>query len=294
MALGNGYGVAISDRYVRENVTARMDGLSVAENVGQLDSSSGAGGLTTRVAGASSEVEYRWGGDQILFREWRGELGGGAETGTASFLRFTPLEDIAYEIRGGYAGYLDGGARAYFSTAWLGGPGLLAENLEIAEDGAWAYAFNFSGILAAGLEVELQHYAQLWSPQDVLDETVFPGRALGLGFWELKARAVPEGGALGSLGMLGIGVLGIAIFRWRKSALAAVAALAIGAGNMNAGDYEEQQQRFNEFNQRQAQWQAEFDRDWQEHEQRRDRRQNEQRFQDLEDRINRSLDFDFD
>ena len=66
------------------------------------------------------------------------------------------------------------------------------------------------------------------------------------------------------------------------------------AGNMNAGDYEEQQQRFNEFNQRQAQWQAEFDRDWQEQEQRRDRRQNEQRFQDLENRINRSIDFDFE
>ena len=261
VALSNGYGVAIGDRLVRENVTARVDGLSVTERIGQMDESSGAGVQVARVDGASSVSSYLWGGDLVLSRVWTGALWGGAETGTISFLRFTPLEDIAYEIRGGYAGYLDGGARAYFSTAWLGGPGLLSENLEIAEDGAWAYAFNFSGILAAGLEVELQHYASLWSPQDVLDESVFPGRALGFGFWELKARAVPESGALGSLGMLGIGVLGIALFRWRKSALAAVAALAIGAGNMNAGDYEEQQRRAEEFDRRQAQWQAQFDRD---------------------------------
>ena len=229
VALSNGYGVAIGDRLVRENVTARVDGLSVTERIGQMDEKQrrrGAGGK----GGRGVEREFvSLGGDLVLSRVWTGALWGGAETGTISFLRFTPLEDIAYEIRGGYAGYLDGGARAYFSTAWLGGPGLLSENLEIAEDGAWAYAFNFSGILAAGLEAELQHDASLWSPQDVLDESVFPGRALGFGFWELKARAVPESGALGSLGMLGIGVLGIALFRWRKSALAAVTALAIGA-----------------------------------------------------------------
>ena len=80
----------------------------------------------------------------------------------------------------------------------------------------------------------------------------------------------------------------------KKSTLAILAALAIGAGSLQADDLWRQQQRRNEFNQRQAQWQAEFDRDWQEHEQRRNQRRNERHFQDLEDRINRSIDFDFE
>ena len=80
----------------------------------------------------------------------------------------------------------------------------------------------------------------------------------------------------------------------KKSTLAILAALAIGAGSLQADDFWRQQQRSNEFNQRQAQHQAEFDRRQAEFDQRRYERQQEQRFQDLEDRINRSIDFDFE
>ena len=78
-----------------------------------------------------------------------------------------------------------------------------------------------------------------------------------------------------------------------KSITIALAALAIGAGSLTAGDwnYWRQQQESNEFNRRQAEWQAEFDR-------RQDQIENERRFQQLEDDINRNrrnrFDFDFE
>ena len=85
-----------------------------------------------------------------------------------------------------------------------------------------------------------------------------------------------------------------------KSTLAILAALAIGAGSLQSGDWE-QQQRWNEFNQQQTQWQAEFNRRNYEFEQEsireqneRIQEQNERRFRDLENRINRIYDFDFE
>ena len=78
----------------------------------------------------------------------------------------------------------------------------------------------------------------------------------------------------------------------KKSITIALAALAIGAGSLKAGDYWEQQRRSEEFERRQAEWQAQFDRRNYEMEQ-------ERRFQELQDQINRNqhrnrFDYDFD
>jgi hypothetical protein len=81
-----------------------------------------------------------------------------------------------------------------------------------------------------------------------------------------------------------------------KITLVTLAALAICAGSLKAGDwnYWRQQQWQNEENRRQAEWQARFDRGWDEMEQRRIQSEYEQRFQELEHRLNRDCDFEFD
>ena len=78
-----------------------------------------------------------------------------------------------------------------------------------------------------------------------------------------------------------------------KSTTIALAALAIGAGSLKAGDgwYEFRQQQA-EFDRQRAERQAEFDRRQYEMEQ-------ERRFQELQDQINRNqhrnrFDYDFD
>ena len=87
-----------------------------------------------------------------------------------------------------------------------------------------------------------------------------------------------------------------------KSTLAILAALAIGAGSLKADDfYSKLQQQQAEFEQRQFQNQAEFNRRNYEFEQesirgaeRAHQEQNERRFRDYENRLNRIYDLDFE